>query len=129
MNNTFTRDLWEVGQEKADAPEATRVQSPPHPILTWPLWEGKRWSCHLVTKAPGRPAVPLNVSFHCDRLETIDVPAGKFRALRIWRTARVAAEGDHFARTSLLWYAPEVGFLVRRLDDGLLTDLEEFHRQ
>jgi hypothetical protein len=129
MTNSFTRDLWEAGQERDGVPEATRALAPPDPMLTWPLWEGKRWSGHLLSKAPGRPAIPLQVSYHCDRVETVHVPAGSFRALRIWRNVTVAAEGDYVVRTSLRWYAPEVGFLVRRLDDGVLTDLEEFHRQ
>lgn len=97
--------------------------------VSWPLWEGKRWSSQFVSRAAGRADVPLIALYHCDATETVTVPAGTFECLRIWRRMRVAAEGSYPERVGLLWYAPEIGAIARRLDDGYLAELVEFHRQ
>lgn len=124
-----TEELAECGQYKPGEPDLTRTFDPPDHVLAWPLWLGKRWSCNYVSRAPGRPDVPLIVNYQCDAVERIETLAGTFDTLRIWREARVAAEGDFVERTSILWYAPEVGVIVRRLADGMVTELEEVHRQ
>ena len=98
-------------------------------LVAWPLWSGKRWTSQFVSRAPTRPDLPLIASYHCDGTEVVTVPAGSFECLRIWRRLRVAAEGDFPERVSLFWYAPEVGAFVRRLDNGLVTELVEYHRQ
>ena len=94
--------------------------------LSWPLWEGKRWATEFVSRGEGRGDVPLLALYECDRTEVITVPAGTFECLRIWRKVRVAAPGETPERTSLMWYAPEVGAFVLRLDEGLLTELTGF---
>ncbi len=125
----YTRVFAEIGEEQPGDPASIRLQEPADQLLHWPLWVGKRWSCHVLRKAPGEPALPLLVSYECDRAETVRVPAGEFSCLRVWRRARVAAEGVFLERTSLLWFAPEVGFIVRRLENGTVMELEAIHRQ
>ncbi len=125
----LTPELAEVGQEMPGEPETRRRIDPYDAIFSFPLWVGKRWSCEFLSKRPDQPPLPLLVNYSCDALETITVPAGSFRCLRIWRRARVAAEGNYKERVSLIWYAPEVGWIVRRLDDSLLLELQEAHRQ
>ena len=122
-------DLSERGQEKPGAPEMALSYDPADTTLSWPLWVGKRWSCHCVRRAAGQADVPLLVSYECDAVETVKVPAGTFRCLRIWRRARPAAEGRYVDRISIAWYAPEVGAIVRRLSDSLLVEAEEIDRQ
>jgi hypothetical protein len=39
-----------------------------------------------------------------------------------------AVEEKYFERNDLLWYAPAVGFFARKLEDGLLTELQAFSR-
>lgn len=95
----------------------------------WPLWNGKRWSCHFLRKVPGQPPLPLLVTYAVEAMEDVTVPAGTFRALRILRRASVAAEGRYLDRASLTWYAPALGVEVRRLEDGIVTELAEVHRQ
>jgi len=121
--------LAELGQDKPDEPALTRRFDPADNLLTWPLWVGKRWTSHYVSRAPGRRDVPLQTTYHCDAIEMVKVPAGTLRAWRVWRRTRVAAEGEYLERVSVLWYAPEVGVIVRRLTGGLLLELEECHRQ
>ena len=125
----YSRDLGERGQEKPEEPELARVLDPEDSLFHWPLWPGKRWSCHFTVGAPGEAGVPLQADYHCDLVEEITVPAGTFSCLRIWRRTRLAAQGDFVERVALLWYAPEVGFFVRRLDESLLIELQEYQRQ
>lgn len=122
-------DLSERGQEKPDAPELTVAYDPADFQITWPLWVGKRWSCHLVRRADGQEDVPLLVSYECDGIDTVKVPAGTFRCLRIWRRARPARQGNYLERISVEWYAPEVGAFVRRLNDSMLVEAVEIDRQ
>jgi len=122
----------QLGERSADGEWLVRFD-PFDPILHWPLWPGKRWSGGFVRRAPGEPDVPVWVSYHCGEFESIEAPIGRVRALPIWRTLYVthtgAAEGTRsLARTDLLWYAPEYGHWIRRLESGLLTDLTAFER-
>jgi len=122
-------DLTDHGQEKPEEPELTVSNDPADFTLTWPLWVGKRWSCHYVHRAAGQEDVPLLATYECDGIDTIKVPAGTFRCLRIWRRARPAAQGKYVDRISIAWYAPEVGTIVRRLSDSMLTEAVEIDRQ
>lgn len=98
-------------------------------VVSWPLWVGKRWTSQFVSRADGRGDLPLVALYHCDAVETVSVPAGTFECLRIWRRVRVAGEGPYPERVALVWYAPEIGAIARRLDDGLIAELVEIHRQ
>jgi hypothetical protein len=122
-------DLSDHGQEKPGAPELTISEDPADFAVTWPLWVGKRWSCHFVRRQAGAEDVPLLVTYECDGIDTVKVPAGTFRCLRIWRRARPASSGNYVDRISIAWYAPEVGAFVRRLNEGLLIEAVEIDRQ
>ncbi len=122
-------DLRDLGQEKPGDPNATLTYDPADYELTWPLWEGKRWSCSFTTRSPSHADVPLLVSYECDATEDVTVPAGKFHCLRIWRRAGLAVQGNWIDRISVAWYSPEAGAFVKRLNDSLLTELEEIQRQ
>jgi hypothetical protein len=122
-------DLSDRGQEKIDAPELTISYDPADFSFSWPLWVGKRWTCHFVRRAHNQPDLPLVVTYECDGIESVTVPAGTFRCLRVWRRARLAAQGRYVDRISLAWYAPEPGIVVRRLADSMLIEAEEIDRQ
>lgn len=129
LRHLLDPDLGDLGEERPGDPDATTRLDPADHAFHWPLWVGKRWRCHFLWKEPGRPALPLLADYYCDAMETVRVPAGTFQALRIWRRTRVAMRGDFVERVTLTWYAPEVGYIVRRLDDGILLELQEVHRQ
>ncbi|MHC5065697.1 MAG: TapB family protein, partial [Planctomycetota bacterium] len=74
-------------------------------------------------------AMPIMASYECDARETITVPAGSFDAYRILRNSRPVTDGNFLDKTAVLWYAPEVGYFVRRIEDGVITELESFQRQ
>lgn len=128
----LSADLADLGVEEVRAAgkvEPAIAVAPGDLRYHWPLWAGKRWSCHFLRKAPGQPPLPLLVTYVVEASEDVTVPAGTFATLRILRRAAVAAEGAFLERASLYWYAPSIGTEVRRLDDGLLTELAEVHRQ
>jgi len=125
----YGADLSERGQEKPGEPELSMQHDPYDQVVSWPLWKGKRWSCQFVTRAPDRGDLPLLVTYECDAIEDVVVPAGNFRCLRIWRRARPSVPGNWVERISIAWYAPDAGAFVKRLSDSTLTELEEVDRQ
>ena len=125
----LTAELGQVGERQGGVEAWSRRDDPADVQLHWPLWEGKRWACHLLRKAPGAPALPLIIDYRCEGTETIEVPAGTFECLRIWRRARVAAEGNYLVQTALLWYSPQVGWFARRLENSVMVELEDYQRQ
>lgn len=125
--NRLDRDLGSVTLE-LESGEVIGAWDPVDARFTWPLWVGKRWACRYVRR-DGPNDVPVLSTYHCDAFETVTVPAGEFRALRIWRRSRPLLEGEWLDRTDVYWYAPECGQVVRRLEDTVLTELEEVHRQ
>lgn len=129
----LSAELADLGQadpgRNGSDPVATIALVPGDQRYHWPLWVGKRWSCHFLRKAPGQPPLPLLVTYVVEAQDDITVAAGTFRALRILRRAAVAAEGRYLERAVISWYAPAAGVEVRRIDDGILTELAELHRQ
>lgn len=131
LQTLHSMDLVEVGR---DAPRTESEEGPVDlpllrllpgdPWLYFPMWTGKEWVAEFASHAPGREPIMLRVEYHCDAREMVTTPAGTFSCLRIWRAAGLAREGSELRRTSLYWYAPELGFVVRRLDDGQLLELE-----
>ena len=127
----LSAELADLGMEEANGERfvPSIAMDPADVRYHWPLWLGKRWSCHFLRKAPGQPPLPLLVSYAIEAGEDVTVAAGTFRTLRILRRASVADEGTYLERAALSWYAPAVGIEVRRLEDGILTELAEVHRQ
>lgn len=129
MRVRLSRELGDLGQEAEDHPEWRREFAPADVRYCWPLWVGKDWLVHYLMKAPGRPALPFAARYECDAIETVKVPAGTFRCYRIWRRLRPAAEGDWLETATVTWYAPEAGTFVKRLENGVLLELDEYIRQ
>lgn len=102
---------------------------PLDPSFTWPLWVGKRWSGDFVQRDSDGSELPLKTYYEVIAKEELTTPAGTFETLRIERRSTPALEAEFIDRLSVLWYAPEVGYVVRRLEDGIETELEEFQRQ
>ena len=122
-------DLGILGEWAADGDEATRLLSPVDTRCHWPLWVGKKWRCEFVERSRGGPALPLQVGYEVEGLDTITVAGGTFSALRIVRTARLMIEGQRFLdRSSVIWYAPEPGLEVRQLIGESMIELVEWTR-
>jgi hypothetical protein len=129
VRTVLDRDLGLAGGEVPGDPLQERREEPPEPVLHWPLWVGKRWTSEFVRKMVDQPALPLQASYYCDAVETVQVPAGTFACLRIWRRARVLSNEQYLERTTIMWYSPDVGYFAQRLEAGELLELEEYHRQ
>ncbi len=127
--NRFDADIGMRSQELEGEQAMQRILAPADSQLSWPLWVGKRWTCHYVRNAPGQRPLPLVAAYEADALETVVVPAGTFETIRIWRRARPAIEGDYVEDWEVAWYAPDVGYFVKRLERGVMTVLEEYARQ
>lgn len=128
LRNMFTPDLWVRGQSMEGQPEAELTLDPADAQLTWPLWVGKTWVCHFVRRGPNG-AMPIVAHYECDALETLTTPAGELECLRVWRRTQPATDGRFFEKNDLMWYAPSIGFFARKLEDGMLTELQSVERR
>jgi len=124
MESIHTWNLDEVGRDSPGGEIPVLRYLPADPWLHFPLWEGKQWTAEFASHSPRRPPIMLQVEYHCDGREMVATPAGEFDCFRIWRAAGLAQEGAERRRTSLYWYSPELGFIVRRLDDSESLVLE-----
>ena len=123
-------DLGNLGNWSADSDEPVRVMTPVDVRYHWPLWVGKRWTCRFVDRMSGGKALPMTASYVVESLDTVSVPAGTYRALRIVRRLQLSAEQQSYlTRTQMIWYAPEEGLEVRQLLGDTLVELIAFERQ
>jgi hypothetical protein len=121
-------DFGNLG-EWSEAGEPLRLLSPVDVRYHWPLWVGKRWSCEFVDRPVGGPALMMAADYLVEGVDTVIVPAGEFRALRIVRRLRLTGvDGDWMTRTQITWYAPDPGIEVRHLNDDSLIELIEWQR-
>lgn len=122
-------DLERLAEGVPGKPEEERRFAPADHVLTWPLWVGKRWSSEYHLISPDSTPIPILANYECDARERITVPAGSFDCFRIWRRSRPLVDGNYLDKVSLLWYAPKVGYFLRRLEGEIVTELESFQRQ
>ncbi len=133
------RDLSNIGEwgpAVADEPngptEATALHAltPPDVRFHWPLWVGKRWRCQYSDRTAGGNALPIESAYEVEDLDTVDTPAGTFRALRIVRTSRLRVDGGSggtfLDRVNLIWYAPDIGLEVRQVFGDTAVELVEW---
>jgi hypothetical protein len=115
MDHLYTRDLrW------AGALRSSRVQirmTPAEPWFMWPLETGRRWS-HRSTYEDANGIKQRDDSFAVIGEESVEVPAGRFRAFKI---VRQGADGD----ADEYWYAPQVGYYVKWIGRRADTQFEE----
>ena len=78
---------------------------PPQPLLSWPLIAGRQWT-HDGTFEAGGTRTSFKDTFGVETTETVQVPAGTFRALKVVRQGS-NQESDQY------WYAPEVRWYVK----------------
>ncbi len=115
LDHLYTPDLRWAGALRDGRVEIRMV--PPQPWFVWPLQAGLRWT-HRGSYQDPRGTRQRNDSFAVVGEESVEVPAGRFRAFKV---AREGSDRD----TDEYWYAPEVRFYVKwvgRRDD---TEFEE----
>lgn len=124
----YDANLGVVEIRRPDHPHLRQMRAPADSTFSWPLWVGKRWTCIYVEKSPIMGAQEIVVEYRADAMETIKVPAGEFNCIRIWRRS-LPTRGRFARNTAVYWYAPKVGFWVRKVVNGLETELIDFERQ
>ena len=99
----YTRDLHWAASVRDSKVESRMV--PPQPWFVWPLEVGRKWT-HRGTFEGLEGKTQHNDGFAVIAAETVEVPAGRFRALKVVR------ETDR-RDSDLYWYAPEVRWYVK----------------
>lgn len=113
-----------------DKDEPRHLMTPVDVSFHWPLWVGKRWRCAYADRTYGGASLPFEVTYVVEDLDSVTTPAGTFQALRLARTVHFVTDtGRYLDRTRLLWYAPAIGMEVRRLSEGVMTELVERTRK
>jgi hypothetical protein len=103
VDHYYTRSLnWAAAIRDAKV-EARML--PPHPGYVWPLELGKRWTYHGVWEDQNSRH-DLNDRFAVVAVETVEVLAGRFEALKIVREGSTASSDEY-------WFVPAVRSYVR----------------
>ena len=117
----YTRDLGWAGTMQDG--RVTSRMTPPQPWFTWPLRTGQSWT-HRGVYEDRTGKTDFNDVFSVAGRETVDVPAGRFNALKIVRQTE-RRDSDEY------WYAPDVRFYVkwigRRGDTAFEEQLQAYH--
>jgi len=93
---------------------ATTTYSPALPYLSFPLEQGKSWQASVVeTDAEGKQRVH-DVKARMESWETVQVPAGTFKALKVVLTDDISKDGVVVQQgQDVSWYAPEARRTVK----------------
>jgi hypothetical protein len=111
----WTMDLHWAGSVRESKVQARMV--PPEPWFTWPLRVGQQWQHSGEFEQEGGKH-RANDTFVVVALETVEVPAGTFEALKIVRTS-TGGDSDQY------WYVPEVRSYVRWIGRRGSVEFEE----
>jgi hypothetical protein len=117
----YTRDLqWAGSMEEG---RVTARMMPPQPLFTWPLEAGRTWTYRgIYEDRTGK--TEFNDVFSVVATEVVEVPAGRFKALKILRQTE-RRDFDQY------WFAPDVRFYVkwigRRGDSQFEEQLRGYH--
>lgn len=109
----YSRDVAGVLLHQADG----QTVAPPILVVPEPLQAGTRWRWNG-TRGP----YAAEVEFVCEGEETITVPAGTFRAMRVEQKIRAAAR--EFSYT--FWYADGVGLVQEAVEGKIARRLVSF---
>jgi hypothetical protein len=96
----------------------------------WPLEQGKKWTYSFKTDLPltGTSTIPQtmtsNVSAEVKGWESIEVPTGKFKAIKIvyktnWTTENPSSSGSSVGTS---WYCPDVKTYVQYMFEAIGAD-------
>lgn len=106
---------WRItAQSRGDA---RRSFDPGLAQIAFPLAPGKRWKETVRVNAERGATQRWSVSARAVRWESVKVPAGEFKALRVERWMNLGDADASWGNTSvsdIFWYAPEVKRWVRR---------------
>lgn len=119
LEHFYTTQLQWAGHAR-DRKIESRI-SPPLPWFTWPLEPGRQWSYRGTLQNPSG-AVQRSDSFTVVASEVVEVPAGRFNAIK------VVHESDRGDRNEY-WYAPDVRSYIKWVWDRGSSHTEEQLRE
>ncbi len=96
--------------------------TPPQPWFNWPLEAGKRWQYQGVYEDRERKD-PMRESYRVVGVESVEVPAGTFRAVKIVREMDSVVLDEYWYAADVRWYVKWVG---RRGADEFQEVLQEY---
>ena len=96
--------------------------TPPQPWFNWPLEPGKRWHYQGVYEDRERKD-PMRDTYRVVGVESVEVPAGTFRAFKIVRETDSAVMDQYWYAADVHWYVKWVG---RRGTDEFQEVLQEY---
>jgi len=115
LDHLYTRDLHWAGALREGRVEIR--MAPPLPWFMWPLEVGRRWSHHGSYEDRGGSQKRTD-SFAVVGEETVEVSAGRFRALKVVREGSGRSTDEY-------WYAPDVRFYVKWVGHRADAEFEE----
>jgi len=111
LTQVLDREMNRVSREFAPG-EAVHY-APAFAMFRFPMAPGRRWRLAVQqTQEPGDPPTEIGIAAEVQRWESVEVPAGRFDALRI--EARHSVDGLVVAST--YWYAPRAARAVRGIE-------------
>ncbi len=119
LDHFYTRELGWAGTIR-DGKVESRM-TPPQPWFVWPLEPGRRWT-HRGTFEERSGSATVSDSFAVLGPEVVEVPAGRFSALKV---VRETDRGD----SDQYWYVPEIRFYARWIGRRGTTEFEEKLRE
>lgn len=126
METWHDLDLAELGRAVPNGQTPILRLMPGDAWVHFPLGPGKRWTSEFASHSPGREAGLVFAEYHCEDVDIVTTPAGEFECLRIVRLASIVGDESGRARASVYWYAPQLGFVVRRFDNSQLLELQSY---
>jgi hypothetical protein len=101
--------------------QAGTEKSEPDPLLKLPYKEGAGWTSEVATPPGGARPVSVKVKDTMGKVEEVEVPAGKYKAIRV----EEVLEAGQSTRKRTYRYAAGVG-MVKLEAEGSITELTEF---
>ena len=120
VEHYYTKDLhWAAAVRQARV-EARMV--PPQPWFMWPLAAERRWD-HHGTFEDRNGTSSFSDHFTAVGVETIDVPAGRFQAMKVVRQGERRDSDEYWYASDVRWYVRWIG---RRGDVTFEERLKEY---
>ena len=106
--------------------------------IRFPIYLGQRWdwSYAVMSRRPGAGEIKLDYRAKVDRWEDVEVPAGKFKAIRIVHDGRYLMNEGSSTVQEIFWYSPEVKHFVKwthqsrtfsgRMNDNVTIELTDY---
>ena len=120
VDHYYTTALHWAAAIRESRVEARMV--PPQPWFTWPLTPAKRWE-HRGTFQDRNGTSRFADRFTVAGIETVDVPAGRFQAMKVTRQSDGRDSDDYWYAADARWYVRWVG---RRGDVTFEERLKEY---